>query len=277
MSVFYVDGLFCEAEKALLPVDDLAIARGYGVFDFLRTYKGKPFHLDRHLKRLQNSARQIGLRLPWSLAELADIVLETLRRNDHAESNIRIIVTGGSSPDFTTPQHRPRLLVLVTPVVPLPQEWYAQGVKVITYPVERFLPTAKSINYLTAMLALDKARSNQAVEAVYVDHTGSVLEGTTSNLFLFKSTRLITPADRVLAGITRQVILDIARQQWEVRVRPVRLAELLAADEVFLSSSVKEVLPVVQVDGTRIGSAVPGENTRRLIALFDELVREYAG
>jgi branched-chain amino acid aminotransferase len=167
--------------------------------------------------------------------------------------------------------------VLVTPVIRLPQQWYAQGVKVVTYSVERFLPTAKSINYLTAMLALDKARARQAVEAVYVDPAGSILEGTTSNLFLFKSDCLITPSDRVLAGITRQIVLEIARKHWEVLVRPVRMAELLGADEVFLSSSVKEVLPVVRVDEARIGGAVPGERTRRLITLFDEFVRDYSG
>jgi branched-chain amino acid aminotransferase len=277
MNVYYMNGEFCAADRAVIPVDDLALARGYGVFDFLRTYNGTPFFLNHHLERLQHSANQIGLALPWTIAELTTIVLETLRRNDHSESNIRIVVTGGSSPDFTTPQGRPRLMVLVTPAIHLPRQWYVEGVKIITYEVERFLPTAKSLNYLAAMLALAEARKQQAVEAVYVDKSGSIQEGTTSNLFFFAADRLITPADRILSGITRQVVIDMARKIWPVETRPVQIEDLLEADEAFLSSSNKEILPVVLVDQNRIGNGMPGEHTRHLMKLFDDFTRDYAG
>lgn len=276
MNVYYMDGEFCDADRAVVPVDDLALARGYGVFDFLRTYNGKPFFLERHLERLQHSAGQIGLALPWTIAELTSIVMETLQRNDHSESNIRIVVTGGSSPDFTTPQGRPRLMVLVTPVIRLPRQWYVEGVKIISYEVERFLPSAKSLNYLPAMMALDEARKQQAVEAVYMDNGGSVLEGTTSNLFFFAADRLITPADRILSGITRKVVLDMARNHWPVETRAVQIEELRAADEVFLSSSNKEILPVVRIDDTRIDNGTPGVNTRHLMNLFGDFTRDYA-
>lgn len=276
MDVYYIDGRYCPADQSVVPVDDLAIARGYGVFDFLRTYNGKPFYLQQHLQRLQGSARQIGIKLPWQLDELRDIVLETLRRNNHSESNIRIVVTGGSSPDFTTYQGQPRLMVLVTPIIRLPRQWYTQGVKIITVTVERFLPTAKSINYIPAMMALENARQQDAAEAVYVDQTGCILEGTTSNLFLFAAEKLVTAASEVLPGITRQVVMDIIKGSWELDLRPVKLSELLAAEEAFLTSSNKEILPVTRVNETLIANGKPGKRTRRLMKLFSEFTNNLA-
>ena len=275
MDVYYIDGRYCAADEAVVPADDLAIARGYGVFDFLRTYNGKPFYLDQHLQRLQRSARQIGIQLPWSLDDLREIVLETLRRNTHSESNIRIVVTGGSSADFTTYEGRPRLMVMVTPIIRLPRRWYSDGVKIITVEVERYLPTAKSINYIPAIMALNDARRQDAVEAVYVDHGGCILEGTTSNLFLFDADKLVTAADQVLPGITRRVVMDIIGDHWQLESRSVQMAELLQAGEVFLTSSNKEILPVTRVNDATIGDGKPGDKTRRLMKLFDRFTHDY--
>ena len=276
MDVYYIDGQFCAADRAVVPADDLAIARGYGVFDFLRTYRGKPFFLDQHLKRLQRSAQQIGIQLPWQLTKLRDIVLETLRRNNHSESNIRIVVTGGSSADFTTYEGRPRLMVMVTPIIRLPQQWYANGVKIITVEVERFLPTAKSINYIPAIMALEDARQQGAVEAVYVDQAGGILEGTTSNLFIYTGGKLVTAASQVLPGVTRRVVMDLIEGHWELDSRPVQMSELLLAEEAFLTSSNKEILPVTRVNETEIGDGQPGPNTRRLMQLFRDFTDHYA-
>ena len=110
MAIYYIDGEFVSAEKAVIPVDDLAILRGIGVFDLLRTYDGQPYFLDAHIDRLERSAREIDLALPWTHAEIADVVRQTLARNDIPEANIRIVVTGGSSRDFMTPSGQPRLL-----------------------------------------------------------------------------------------------------------------------------------------------------------------------
>ena len=120
MDIFYIDGKFVPADQAALPVNDLAILRGFGVFDYLRPYDGCPFLLGEHLDRLARSAREIELALPWSPSDLAGIVRETLSRNNHAESSIRIVVTGGPSEDFITPLGHSRLLVLVTPAPSLP-------------------------------------------------------------------------------------------------------------------------------------------------------------
>jgi branched-chain amino acid aminotransferase len=272
MSIYYVDGEFMPAESAVIPVDDLALMRGYGVFDYLRTYAGKPHHLQEHVARLICSADKIGLTLPWNEADIIRIVEETLARNKSleasafAEANVRILITGGSSSDFITPEGRPRLLVLVTPVVPKPPEWYDKGVKIITFPSSRTIPGAKSIDYIPATMALGKAKKVGAVEALYVEESGLVLECTTSNIFAVKSGIISTPGDEILAGITRKSVLTLAKAHHPVEIRDLPLAELLAADEVFITGSGKGLVPVVQIDETVIGDGQPGPVTRGLMA-----------
>jgi len=278
MNIFYVDGQFVEESEARLPVTDLAVLRGYGIFDFLRTYNGIPFHLNDHLLRLERSARLIGLPLPHSASAIAEIVRETLARNSYPESNIRIVVTGGASQDGISPGNSQRLLVMISPVKPMPDDWYTKGAAIITCHVERFMPGAKSINYIPAILCQNEARSRGAVEAVYVDRDGYLLEGTTSNLFVVRGDTVITPpCDRVLPGITRQVVLELAKKEFAVLERRVHVDELRLLDEAFLASSVKEVVPVVTVDAVSIGNGRPGGTTVRIMELFREYTAAYKG
>ena len=265
MATYYVDGQFLPASKAVIPIDDLAIMRGLGVFDLLRTLNGKPLFLKEHIMRLEDSARRIGIALPWSRTELIRVVMETLHRNPFKESNIRIVVTAGSSPDFLTPQGKPRLLVLVTRAPALPTRWYTDGVKIITFFSERNIPGAKSIDYVPATIALKQARDQNAIEAVYVDRNGQVLEGTTSNLFAFFNGTLVTPDSGILNGVTRKTVLDLAEKRGPVDLRDLGLAELLTADEVFITGTNKMIVPVVQVDDTAIGDGRPGRHTQDLM------------
>ena len=275
MATYYVDGQFVPASEAVIPVDDLAIMRGFGVFDLLRTLNGKPLFLEEHITRLQTSARQIGMDLPWNSQKLIDIVTQTLQRNSFEESNIRIVVTGGSSPDFITPQGKPRLLVLVTRAPELPQWWYTEGVKIITFFSERSIPGAKSIDYVTATIALKQARDQNAIEAVYVDHNGYAREGTTSNLFAFYADTLVTPGKGILSGITRQAVLDLAVKMFRVDLRDLRLNDLLAADEVFITGTNKMIVPVVRVNDTTIDHGRPGKNTQKLMGALNERIDSY--
>lgn len=270
MNIYYVDGKFLPADQAMIPVDDLAIIRGIGVFDLLRTYSGKPLFLKEHVERLENSARQINLQLPWSQEEICRVVLDTLARNTADEANIRIIVTGGSSADFMTPTGRPRLIVLVTPLPKLPQGWFDNGVKAITLQAGRRIPGAKSIDYLTASMALRQARKKGAIEVIYLDKDDNALEGTTSNLFAFFGNTLVTPGQGILSGITRKAVLEVARNLFEVAVRPLPREELLRADEVFITGTNKGLVPVIQVDDTIIGDKTPGPKTRAVMAALKE-------
>ena len=275
VATYYVDGQFVPASEAVIPVDDLAIMRGLGVFDLLRTLYGKPLFLKEHIQRLEDSARHIGIALPWPRLELIRVVMETLHRNTFKESNIRIVVTAGSSPDFLTPLGEPRLLVLVTRAPELPAGWYTDGVKIITFFSERNIPGAKSINYVPATIALKQARDKDAIEAVYVNRNGLVLEGTTSNLFALFSGTLVTPDRGILSGVTRKAVLDLAEKMGPVDLRDLPLAELLTADEVFITGTNKSIVPVVQVDDTVIGDGQPGEYTQNLMNALNIQIDEH--
>ena len=269
MNIYYVDGNFVPADEAKIPVDDLAILRGVGVFDLLRTYNGKLLFLKEHVDRLCHSARQIKLNLLWSHEQICGIVQDTLARNQLDEANVRIVVTGGSSPDFMTPAGNPRLIVLVTPLISLPRWWYKDGVKVITIRAARQMPDAKSIDYLPAAMALRQAQTQSAIEAIYLDADENALEGTTSNLFAFCGTTLVTPGRGILSGITRKAVLEIARNLYTVEIRDLARQELLQAREVFLTGTNKGLVPVVQIDDTVIGDGRPGPDTGNIMKALE--------
>ena len=271
--ITYVNGRLVPADQAVLPLNDLGILRGYGVFDYLRTYGRVPFRLREHLLRLESSARQIGLALPWDLEELAEIVFETYAANNHMpDAGIRIVVTGGPSDNAMTPKGQSSLIVMINPVSPYEEAKYRSGCSAITTHIPRILPTVKSTNYIGAIMAMQEADRVDAIEAIYRDDQDRLTEGTRSNLFMVKEGVLVTPATGVLPGITRAAIIEAAAGEFTVAERDVAYADVLAADEVFLTSTTKEVLPIVHVDEHPIGDGTPGPITTRILALFRALV-----
>ncbi|MEM6529888.1 MAG: aminotransferase class IV [Chloroflexota bacterium] len=273
--IYYVNGDYVAAEGAHIPVTDLAILRGYGVFDFFRTYGGQPIQLERNIQRLRNSANVIELDVPWSDDEIADVVMETVRRNGFDEANIRIIVTGGDSPDFITPQDEPRLLVYVEPLKALPDWWYTSGVKVVTVKEERQMPLAKSLNYIQAIVAQKRARKAGAVEALYVDREDNVREGTTTNAFAFYGDdTVVTPNVDILPGITRGRVLEVLSRRYRVVERALPYEEVLRADEMVITAANKQVVPVVQLDGHVFGDGTVGPHSKQLMDDFREYVME---
>lgn len=277
MGIYYMDGEYVETAEASVPASDLALLRGYGIFDFTRTYGGKPFQLGAHLRRLIRSAALLELDCPWDIEELHDIVMETLRRNEYAESNIRLLVTGGDSPNGFLPAGDSRLLVMVTPVKPMASHYYESGAAVATVEMSRHLPEIKSINYLPGITAQKQALklNPESIEAIYRVN-GNVVEGTRSNTFIFKGGRWITPADELLLGITRAEVIKLIEAEGQLELRDITLAEYYDADEIVITSTTKEVIPVVQVDDVTIGGGAPGENSKRLMAQWREMTENYA-
>lgn len=273
---YYLNGDFVPVQQAALPLNDLGIVRGYGVFDLLRTYDTTPFRLRDHIRRLESSASQIALHLPWNTEELEAIVLESYKRNAIPDASIRIVVTGGPSDNFMTPQGKPSLVVMVHPVVPYPDRYYTEGCKATTTLVERTMATVKSLNYIGAIVAMEDASKQGAVEAIYLDAQDRLTEGTRANLFAVHGNLLITPREGVLKGITRQVVLEVAADEFEVVEGPIHYHDLGAFDEMFLTSTTKELLPVVQIDDHVIGTGKPGAKTQRLTALFQAYVHSVA-
>ena len=276
MDTYYIDGKFIDDEAATVPVKDLIVLRGYGVFDFLITYNRRPFRLKQHVQRLENSAKQIGLGLRHSADQICAIVEETVRKNKHhEESNIRIVYSGGVSLDGVTPEGNGILVVMVTPKQETPKWWYTEGAKIITVDIERFIPLAKSTNYLTAVHALGQAKRQNAIEAIYVDRNRRIREGTTSNFFFFKDNKLVTPQKDILPGVTRSVVLELAKGHFEIELRDIDFSELVSMQEVFIASSNKEVVPVAKVGEMTVGDGRPGANTQKIMQLFGDYTKAF--
>jgi branched-chain amino acid aminotransferase len=277
MDIYYIDGQFVDEDKAVISAKDIAVLRGFGVFDSLITYSKRPFRLKEHVERLKNSAKHIGLEVAPSNEEICRITEETIKLNpDHEESKIRIVYTGGISSDGVTPDGNGSLIVMVTPRRKLPDHWYIDGTKIITVDIERILPFAKSTDYLSAIYALAQARQQNAIESVYVDRHDRVLEGTTTNFFMFRDNKLITAGKDILPGITRSVILELANDQYEVEIRDIDKREIASAEEMFITASNKEVVPVVQVNDLTIGNGKPGPQTRRVMQLFRDYTNAFS-
>ncbi len=277
MSVIYINGEFVDAAVASVPVTDVALLRGYAVFDFLRTYGGTPFQLRAHLQRLRTSASLIDLSCPWDIEELADIAIGTMRRNGHPETNIHIVLTGGDSDSGFIPRGEPRLIVRALPWAAPPGWWYEEGVHAVTTELHRHMPQAKTINYAPAISAQIRAgaRNPKAVEAIYVAD-GLVSEGSRSNIFIFKDGRWVTPADGLLLGITRAEVIKLLQADGQLDLRDITLDEVYAADEAILTSTTKEVLPLVRMDDVTIGAGEPGEMTKKLMRQWREMTNTYA-
>ncbi len=276
--LYYVNGRFTAAGNAAVDVGDLGLVRGYGVFDVLRTYNRAPFALRRHMERLERSAQQIDLSLPAPLDELERLVHECLARNADVEPGIdvtvRIIVTGGNSVGFMLPEGNPSLMIIVAPVRSMPLHYYSEGASLITVDIPRFMPSVKSINYVSAILGQKQARQAGAVEALYCTRYGVISECTTSNFFVVRDGQLITPDQDVLAGITRNVAIELASDLGDVILRPISRQELGEVDEAFITSTTKEIMPIVHVDDVRIGDGRPGPYTQRLAELFHTYTRQ---
>jgi branched-chain amino acid aminotransferase len=272
--LYYVNGDFTPASQAAIGLNDLGLVRGYGVFEVLRTYGERPFGLRAHLDRLAYSAAQIELALPAPLPAIEAIVMETLARNAATDVTVRIIVTGGASSSFLMPEDRPTLLVMLAPVKPYAAQMYQDGAALITVDAARFMPTVKSLNYIPAIMGQRKARAAGAIEALYCDAAGVITECTTSNFFIFKGDRLITPAQDVLPGVTRAATLEVAGDLFEIVTRPILRGELAETDEAFITSTTKEIMPIVRIDEQPIGAGRPGARTQRLRQSFQAYVAQ---
>jgi branched-chain amino acid aminotransferase len=269
---WYVDGAWVHPPQATISIHDLAILRGYSAFEALRTYAQRPFHLREHLERLSRSAEMIDLELPCTCEEIAAVVHEIITRNPYRHAAVRMLVTGGESEDGIMAVGKPKLIVMIDPLGARDLHRFAQGYVLITTRLQREVPEAKTSNYTSAIRALKEAARREADDALFVNERGHVQEATRSNFFIFRGDTLITPREEVLFGITRNVVLELARGRFAIEERPILLTELALADEAFVTSSSKEITPVVRIDEQMIGSGQPGLRTIELEQRFIALV-----
>jgi branched-chain amino acid aminotransferase len=271
-----IDGTIVRPEDAKISVYDRGFLYGDSVFETVRTYGGEPYALAEHMERLGRSAERVGIEMPVSPADFAMEVRLAVRAARNPESYARAMLTRGSGPVGLDPAlaAAPLRVVLVEPLALPPASAYRDGVRVITVRTSRPADSAhgaKVGNYLASLLALKQAKDAGAHEALILDVAGHIVEGTTSNVFLVRGGALLTPPDEagLLPGITRAHLLEIAAETGRVvDFAPLSPAVLADADEVFLTSSLREILPVVAVDGRCVGDGLPGPVTRALHTAF---------
>jgi D-alanine transaminase len=269
----FLNGRFMALEDVKISVEDRGFQFGDGVYEVVRTYGGAPFRLREHLQRLQRSVHALALPMPFTLDEWSDVVLEGVKRAGYPEHKIYIQITRGVSPrDHAFPGHRDATCVMtVRELHELDAALRRSGVSAMTTPDLRWgRCDIKSLNLLPNVLARQQAKEAGVFEAVFVrDHI--VTEGSVSNVMMVSNGRLCTaPEDaRILSGVTRNLVLDLARKAGiGVQERDILLDELRNADEALLTGTTVEVLPLVRLDGHSIGAGTPGPLTARLAELF---------
>jgi branched-chain amino acid aminotransferase len=255
----FVNDSLAPADEASLAIGDLAIQRGYGIFDFFKTLRGMPVYLDEHLDRFFYSAAQMRLDVGLSREELKHRIALLMERNDLPDSGIRLTLTGGYSPDgYALVQ--PNLVIQQTPLsAPIPAE-PDRSIRLITHPHMRQMPEVKTIDYLMAIWLQPLIREKGADDVLY-HRGGAIAECPRSNFFLVTgSGALVTPGRHVLRGITRMKILALTKAE----ERDVLLEELRDAKEAFITSTTKHVLPVTAIDGAPVGDGEIGPVARRV-------------
>ena len=269
-----INGVLHAPDDAKVSVYDRGFLYGDSVFETIRTYGGEPFALGEHLARLDASAGKIGINPPIAPADLALEVRRAVRAARNDESYVRVTITRGTGPLGLDPAlaRDPLRVILVEPFTPLPGALYRDGVRAITTRLDRpadSVPGAKITNYLASLLAVQSAKAQGAHEALLLDAHGQVIEGATSNVFVVHDGALVTPPEDagILVGITRAQVLDIAGELG-ITVRLATFHPAITAQEAFLTSSLRELLPLVQIDAHPLGDARPGPITRAIHSAF---------
>jgi D-alanine transaminase/branched-chain amino acid aminotransferase len=269
----YFNGDIISIHEPVFQTNDLGLLRGYGLFDYFRTYNGVPFRWDDYWQRFENSARLLKLDLPVSQSETEKILADLHALSGEQEVAFRFVLTGGYAPD-SVHVVQPNFLIRAEP---LPQDNPAgrlAGIKVIPYEYVRDLPEIKTTNYVHMVLMADELKRQQASDLLF-HKDGEVSELTRSNIFVFRGDKLITSNRNILNGITRKVVMELARAHFEIEVRRVSYQEVITADEVFTTSTTKWVMPVVQIGEQPIGTGTAGKRTLFLQDLFEKLVSNW--
>ena len=264
----FINGEYIPFSQSTLHVSDLIIQRGYAVFDFFLVREKVPRFLSFHLDRFIQSAALLGLHLPYSKEELSEIVAQLVAKNDIQNSSVKIILTGGvSMDDFTLSKDQSTLILINKPFeIKWPEAW-KNGASLITAKYQREIPEAKTINYIRSVRLSQKLAESGAAEVLYTDRNW-VRECSRSNVFYVKDNCVYTPKSKMLAGVTRRRILQLSG--FQIKEADFKISSLLAADEVFITSTTKGVLPIVKIDSKIIANGKIGVVTEAIKKVIDK-------
>lgn len=279
----YVDGTFYPEAEAKVSVFDHGLLYGDGVFEGIRFYNDRVFKLEEHMERLYDSARAICLEIPTPRAELTEVLLETIRRNELSDGYVRLVVTRGVGDLGLNPKlcKRASVIIIAAKISLYSEELYRNGLDIVTVATRRVSnaampPAVKSLNYLNNVLAKIEAMQANAAEALMLNEQGYIAECTADNVFVIKRGQLFTPPVTAgsLRGITRGTVLELAEELGIPTTEPeLTRYDVFTADECFLTGTAAEIVPVVRCDTRVIGDGKPGPVTARLLAAFRERTR----
>ncbi|MFA6079143.1 MAG: branched-chain-amino-acid transaminase [Candidatus Omnitrophota bacterium] len=279
----YFNGEFVDKNRACVSVFDHGLLYGDGVFEGIRSYEGLVFRLKEHIDRLYKSADAIELSIGMTKIEMIDAVVRTLKANELKDAYIRLVVTRGVGDLGLDPRKckKPTVFIITDKIALYPKEFYQKGLEIVTATTRRNLPQAldpriKSLNYLNNILGKLDAIKSGTEEAIMLTHDGHVAECTGDNIFIITNCELITPPADVgaLEGITRDAVMDVAKNiDMPVFEKMLKMDDVYAADEVFLTGTAAEIVPVVKIDGRSIGNGKPGKMTLKLRDKFKELTK----
>ena len=274
--VHYKNGDWLGAEDISLSVFDLAVTRGIAVFDYLRTYDKKPFMLKEHYQRLFNSMKILRIEAPIRPDELTEIIDSGIKKNYRFKDlGIRIIITAGVSPKAgSLIAGKPTLIVLFEEYEKPSNTWYENGLRLKTINSVRVLPRAKTADYKLAFIGMNQAEGSGVDDILYIDEQNNILESSTSNIFCVKNNVLLTPKNNILKGVTRQVVIDIAKGEGiDVRIQDITLSEAFNCEEVFVTATNKGIVPVGYINSQKIGQSIPGEITSALQSELKKFIK----
>jgi len=280
----FINGTFCSEEDAHISVFDHGLLYGDGIFEGIRVYNGKAFRLEEHIDRLFDSAKAIYLDIWMTKSEIFQMIEEAITRNNKKEGYIRLIVTRGEGNLGVDPTScaKSTIIAITGDIQLYPEELYEKGIAVVTsiyrrVPVNVFDVRVKSLNYLNNVLAKIDANQRGCLESIMLNDAGLVTECTGDNLFIIKDGVLKTPAlfYGALGGVTRSLVLELAH---ELGLSPEETGltryDLITADECFMTGTAAELMPVTEIDGILIGEGHLGGVTRRIIAAFQDKIRQ---
>ncbi len=268
----YLNSEFVPLDRATLHVSDLAIQRGYGIFDFFRVRDFVPLYLEDYLDRFYRSTSMMGLQGTMERDALRAVIHELIQRNGMPDAGMKMIFTGGYSPDAYQPVKGNFLISQHALVLPTAEQ-VDKGIKIITYPYRRDIPEVKTINYIMGVWLQKNVKEAGAADVLY-HRDGEVSEFPRCNFFLVtREGVLVTPSKHILHGITRMKVLKLAHGMMRVEERSVTLDDLAQAQEAFLTSTTKKILPIVQIDSKPVGDGKPGPVARKLYQALEDLER----
>lgn len=255
-----INGELILQNEAVIAISDLSIMRGFGIFDFFRTLNYQPVFLEDHLDRFYFSATEMFMNVGYDRHQLTKIIQQLIDKNKIPDSGVRITLTGGYAEDNYS-MTKPNLLITQASFT-FDQEKFNKGTSLVTYQHQRQLPQVKTIDYLMAIRLQHFIKENNADDVLY--HNGNeICECPRSNFFIVtKHDEVITPSKNVLRGITRKKILDFS--EFKISEGTIKPDDLLNIKEAFITSTTKNVLPVLKIDGKEIGDGKPGKITRNI-------------